>query len=589
METGAAERDTKRSIHKPVPQGWRPRDSIAAVILFLATAAFVLWQNSRVAVLWDLGYLLDTSYRISLGQMPYRDFPLSHPPLTFLVQAGLIRLAGRHYLAPVLYAAIAGGLGIVLSWRILLRMVRATAVFDGNGWLAAFLLAAPLTVLGIYSVYPHPIYDCDCALAILFALLLLARLAAPEKAIGRVLPLTAGAATVVPLFFKQNMGLPFLAVVAVGFLLLLAVDFRATRSFRITFKSCPALVLAGMTVALFASLAALAAAPGLGNYFHWTVQFAAQRRLPGVASMLGVYREPSLLWTLPTLGIGFGLCHTRFIAQRWARIIAFCFIAAPFAGSLIFLFIQDDADDRADNLLALWPLLLLATLVMALLELRRGLSLDRLMPFFVLAAIHGAFLSQQLWGSTYALWPLLMVLLAQTLVRLPAQARPVAMASVVAISITFLVCGGLYAFSLERLSYIQIPDALIERSSTPALGGMADRGPYLHNLEELVDFAAREIPPRDGVMPLPGEDPFFYATGRAPQFPVTLFDPATDPYSATELMAEARRRNVRWVIVKRVLQINANPQPEGTETLQLIPQEFVLYRRLNGYDIYRRR
>src|ERR1700739_2142414 len=66
---------------------WRRRATIAAALLFLATSAFVLWQNSRVAVLWDLGYLLDTSWRIAAGQVPYRDFPLAHAPLTFLIQA----------------------------------------------------------------------------------------------------------------------------------------------------------------------------------------------------------------------------------------------------------------------------------------------------------------------------------------------------------------------------------------------------------------------------------------------------------------------------------------------------------------------
>src|ERR1700758_3556086 len=100
---------------------WRRRDFIAAASLFLGTAAFVCWQNSRVAVLWDLGYLLDTSWRIALGQMPYRDFPLVHGPLTFVLQAALIRLAGRHYLVHVAYAAIAGAAGTVLTWRIVLR------------------------------------------------------------------------------------------------------------------------------------------------------------------------------------------------------------------------------------------------------------------------------------------------------------------------------------------------------------------------------------------------------------------------------------------------------------------------------------
>ena len=92
----------------------------------------------------------------------------------------------------------------------------------------------------------------------------------------------------------------------------------------------------------------------------------------------------------------------------------------------------------------------------------------------------------------------------------------------------------------------------------------------------------------DALLLLPGEDPFYYATGRIPQFPVTLFDPTTDPYSAPELLAEARRRNVRWVIVKRVA---ANQREtrcrRGRRAWNWSPRDYALYRRLEGYDIYR--
>ena len=569
---------------------WRPRDYLAAALLFLATAGFLLWQNSRVAVLWDLGYLLDTSWRIALGQMPYRDFPLVHAPLTFLIQAGLIRVAGRRYLLSVAYAAVSGGLATLLTWRTVLRMFRATTLFGSLNWLAALLLAAPLAVLGIYSVYPHPIYDCDCALAILLAVLLLVRLAT-EASVGPQIaaPLAAGAATVLPLFFKQNMGLPFLAAVAVGMLLLLAAEGSRPRSLRAIARSQPVLVLSGIAAALLIALALISATAGVGNYLHWTVRFAAQRRLPGIVSMLAVYSQPAFVWTIPTLAAGLILCHTRLISRMWARVLACCLIAAPFAGSLIFLFLDDDADERADNLLALWPLLLVAAAVIALFQLRRGISLDRLIPFFVLAAIHGTFLSQQLWGSTYALWPLLMVLIAGTLAVLPRLARPVAVASAAAISATFLICGSLYAVSLERLSYIKVPDTPFQHSSIPVLRGMATRGTFLSNFDELMEFTAHEIPPNDALLVLPGEDPFYFATGRIPQFPVTLFDSTTDPYSAMQMLAEARRRNIRWVIIKRVLQINENPLPEREQTMKLVAQDFLLNRRLKGYDVYRLR
>ena len=152
------------------------------------------------------------------------------------------------------------------------------------------------------------------------------------------------------------------------------------------------------------------------------------------------------------------------------------------------------------------------------------------------------------------------------------------------------MCGGLYAASLERLQYIDIPEnASLERAQAPALRGMASPGPYLSNLDQLVAFADQEIPRGDALLLLPGEDPFYYATGRVPQFPVTLFDPATDPFGPAELLDEARRREVKWVIVKRVLQSKANVMPEFDQTLGLIAADFAPYRRLHGYDVYRRK
>ena len=99
-------------------------DWVAAAAQYVGTAAVVLWQNSRLTVLWDLSYVLDGSWRIALGQVPYRDFPFVHPPITFLIQAALMRVAGSVFFHHVLYAAVVGGLGTVVAWRIVLEMLR---------------------------------------------------------------------------------------------------------------------------------------------------------------------------------------------------------------------------------------------------------------------------------------------------------------------------------------------------------------------------------------------------------------------------------------------------------------------------------
>src|SRR6185369_3577763 len=192
------------------------------------SAAMVIWQNSHVAVLWDLSYILENSYRISLGQIPYRDFPFPYPPLTFLTQAALIKLTGRVFFHHVIYCAVVNGLSVLLTWRILLRILYATT----NKRLLALVLTTPLAVLSVYGIFPHPFYDCDCTFVVLVCLFLLSRFqhgAADgtrengDEAIhvSSVLEsFFAGVLLIIPFFTKQNTGGAFL-ISAVGCLVLL--------------------------------------------------------------------------------------------------------------------------------------------------------------------------------------------------------------------------------------------------------------------------------------------------------------------------------------------------------------------------------
>ncbi len=555
---------------------------MAGATLFVATAAFILWQNAHVAVLWDLTYLLDSSFRITLGQLPYRDFPFAHAPLTFLIQAAIIRLTGRVYWHSTLYAAFAGAAATLLTWRILVRFL-ATRIEHTRS--IALLLALPLTVLGIYSIYPHPEYDPDCILAVLLALFLLQRASGsiPRNAL-------AGAVCVLPLFFKQNIGLPFLLVT------LASVGAIAIASRLQSLTIAPQLsILAGAFTALAAALLTLHFTVGLHNYFYWTVTFAAQRRLPGLSLILEIYRQTSLLWTIPAAFAALFLLHKRSGAPSMAqshrdiggmryRSVAALLLAAPFLWSLVFLFLNHDSSDRADQLLSLWPHLLILSAVSAVYNLLRAPTLNSVLPLILLATIHGTFLSQQLWGSTYAIWPLLIVLIAALLDQIPTVARPLA----IVLSAALLVCGGLYAASHERLSYNHFEGPLA-RATLPALKGLTTPGPYIPAFEELIRFADTKIPPDDGILLIPGQDPFYFATGRTLRFPILLLDPATNPYSPQQLAEQARARDIRWLIVNRSLQLTADPIPNLPDYLQALLTDFAPYRILANYEIYRRK
>jgi hypothetical protein len=578
------------------------RNWLAGVLLFAATATVVLWQNAHLTVLWDLSYVLETSLRFSQGQMPYRDFPLVHPPLTFAVQAVLIKLFGRHMIVQALYAACAGGLGSVLSWRILLGLLRGLEEKKKLvNWLG-LLLAAPLIVVGLYCIFPHPSYDCDTALAVLLSLFLLQRLDWP-KADARA-GFIAGAVAVLPSLYKQNIGLPYLFAVLALIALLLGkswLHFPEARAERKKFFS----FLAGVAAALAASLLVIELTAGLGNYLHWIVRFAGERRMPGFSVMLGVYQCMYLLWALPCTLAGAQLLRASapWARSLWSRLGALALLAAPW----LYVLVQlpgnlDDPDSFGDCFLGLWPLVLVLAellLVMRIVCLFRDRSAKTavapLLALASLGAIHGTMMSQQLWGSTYSLWPFLLFLLADCLLwlhgpHLTQNTPPTWLIAAFAgiVSLVLLVCGGYYTASEERLSYADLPEGPALHSTTPALAALATPGPYLANLDELVRYTDRNIPMSDAIVLLPGEDPFYFATGRTVQFPVLLFDPSTDPYTPADVLRLVHERQVKWLIVKRVEQIHADPTPERAATLAILGTEFKLAAQLSGYDVYRR-
>ncbi len=357
---------------------WELRDWLAAAALFAATAAVVLWQNAHVAVLFDLSYILNTAERIALGQIPYRDFPLAHAPLTFFIQAAIIRLTGRVFFHHVLYVAVTGGLGTVLAWRIALASLRGRVA---AAWTLAFLLAAPLIFLGIYCIVPTPEYDCDCGFWLLVAIWAFTQL---DRRKSAAFAFAAGALACVPMFFKQNMGLPFLIAAVGGVLLLLVLKglFRTQTPAAAPDARSLFAFLGGACAALLAALLALHSTAGFGNYLHWTIQYAGQRRMPGLSLMLGVYRDPTLAWTLPCVAVA--LVFLWLGPKRlWTQIAAFALLSAPFIFTLASLLIYDDADERGDSLLALWPLLLLLAAGLALTNLftlRRQISLRVFLP-----------------------------------------------------------------------------------------------------------------------------------------------------------------------------------------------------------------
>jgi hypothetical protein len=556
--------------------------------LFIATAAVVIWQSSRLTVLWDLSYVLENATRIAMGDVPYRDFPFPYAPLTFVVQAIFIRLFGRVAWHHIAYVAIAGGAASALTYAIVRRIEPRRGV--------AIALTVPLIVLGIYCIFPHPFYDPDCCLVVLAVVFLFMRNA----------PFAAGATAVLAVFVKQNIGLALVIAIVI-----LAIVWRRWR------------VIAGVATAAACAIGVVAVVFGIHDYVTWTIRFAAQRRLMPMREMLSIYADPTVWWWLACVIVGamLTLLRTRpssalrapsprergegelltllplaprergeggrrpgeglvnvsaargAVAQLGVTSISIALIVTPFVWSIIRIFISDDPLERQINLLRIWPLVLVCATVIAILE-------REIIPLLIVAAVHGAFMSQITWGSTYGIWPLLVILLAFTLRRTPAIVAFVVAAAILA--------GGIpYVIHNERLTYVKLDGAPL-RSHLPALRGLTVAGEWLPDFEELVAWLDHNVPGDDAILFLPGEDPLYFTTGRRPRFPVLMFDRTINPYDPATIARLADERRVRWVIIKQRLQLNGMPMEDLGEIVQRVARGARVAARLHNYVVVER-
>ena len=553
---------------------------VGAGVLAAGAAAIVYWQNRRVAVLYDLSYILEHAWRIAAGDVPYKDFPLPHAPVTFLIQALLIRLFDSTTTTHILYAVVAGAASVLLTARILHLQLRGRVA---RARATAVLLSVPLVVVNVYAIFPHAFYDPDACLFILLALW--AVLEARARRCPRIPTLVAGAATVLPLFVKQNIGLPFfVATHALLALMLFDKDPRVRRGWRY--------FAAGAAGGLLLVLTLIAATSGLSNYFHWTFAWAVSRRMPPLKTQFRIYEDPPvLLWI--------GLTALGAVAARWiprrrvALAVAGVLVAVPWlwlASSTNGFYLWQ----WERNYYTVWPFLLGVTVVVGVVTLaRRELSFEALLPGVAFAVCHGAFMSQGLDGSSYGIGPMLSVMAAGALVTLVTLGRDRGhfagwvLGALFALA-TFLV-GGDQVYTNGRVRFADVVGPYNVASTHPRLKGLTSGWDYLAQVDRMLSWVERNIPQGAGVVAVPGEDPFFFALRRKPTFPVLLFERSTvSPYDFPELPPLFEKHGIDWVVYKHRLQIGFHPVPPA-EFLPLLAPQFELVHRDATYLVFRRK
>jgi hypothetical protein len=228
-----------------------------AAFFALLGACWALWRTYHVALfLSDMGAFVDASYRISLGEVPYRDFYLFTTPLTFATLGACMKLFGQYYLVSRVYAALQCGALVAMTYLFCARALK----FDrlASALLAVFSIVwSPQVMLG--SMW----YDGDSTFYAFAAGLLLYRAWSSKDAAAWWSGL-GGAACAASFWYKQDIGAGAMFGAA-----LFAAYWALTGGAR---ERRHALAFAAGNCAVFALMLSYFWAHGaLGDLWHWTV------------------------------------------------------------------------------------------------------------------------------------------------------------------------------------------------------------------------------------------------------------------------------------------------------------------------------
>ena len=68
-----------------------------------------------------------------------------------------------------------------------------------------------------------------------------------------------------------------------------------------------------------------------------------------------------------------------------------------------------------------------------------------------------------------------------------------------------------------------------------------------------------------------------------------MFDHTVNPYSAEEILAQAKARDIRWLVIKNDIQLQEEPVENKDHLFELLRQDFKHVESLNNYEVFRRK
>ncbi|MBD3409232.1 MAG: hypothetical protein GF419_03420 [Ignavibacteriales bacterium] len=520
----------------------------ALVSIIVASLAFVYAMSDEFMMMLDWAYVMEPAYRVTLGQVPYRDFFLVLTPGIVYVVAGLMLFGGGN--TPMLVYTLANQAAVLGLTYFVVRRITGRATI-------ALLFILPVAA-SHQAFYPFPSYDPTAVTLVVasFAALLLGM----ERPKNLWLWFGFGALVAAVPLFKQNLGGIYIVAI-----------YAALVGARFFAKDAPpwnSIITAGVGSAAVGGvfLAWLLAIGAFDDFVYQTFTFPGQVRDP-LKKIPGLFRDYatplSALFIVLWLG-GFAFLRrvrSKEIApHRFRALSALVFVVVP---AILALGLSALGKPFDYNLRVYYASLDNALLIgggvyLLLCFYRFHQEKPSVYDLLVLAPmglIYASHLSQGPFGPwTYFELPTTMILLALYYRRFGGDFER--RDATIGLATTTVALSAILAYTVWTLMIMGsngLMDEHYTNAKHPKLNHLGSRGAAIIELDSLTRYIEQNVPKDEPVVEIPYRDPIYYLMDRRPPVfysSLHLQPPNGASFPFDRVHDQIFRDNIKWFVIK---------------------------------------
>ena len=515
------------------------------VSIFVSLLSTVFYSSRRIA-LYDYNYIANAIHRLSLGEMPYREFDLVLPPITFLPGYLFHHFLNFGITTSILITAlITQVIALVSIHSILSQIIRRNDCHKSRGIYSIAMIGSG--IINVISIYPNFIYD---SLASALALVAIAFfLKCQENAKYRFLVL-AQLFAVLTLFTKFNMG----GSLILGFVLIrILILVNEKKYLRFLTEASSLFIVSACFLLLISTF-------GLSNFIDQTI--IAPSKFKGVTQLgqLAQYNYLILIAMIFLILCARVLRLNGTEITKYTLLLLICFLSMYAIKDIL----APSASWEIPKILFpgvnfVYPIIMLVSLN-CLLTLNRHkieiLTLLIVLPIY----FFGTFLSQGWVGSSYSLSPLLILLIVTIFLSLDSKMREVQdkifklFILVLVGNLLILACSG------NRLGYVYDGGARGQKYNWNQIGTALSAQDILEVKE--INQEIKKSKSAGSIIEFPAEDLLEdFSNKLTPWNRCLQFTFICPSKSVGDILTDFKSEEPNVIVVKQVTQINRGIEP----------------------------